>query len=208
MFQTGSRDLSKHETPVERIYREMSTPSSAPPVPNVPTTAPAMHLDASDVSAILQHKRSASLDELNYIIEHAKTFCLSSWQRNQISVQLTIAIVNRARPASTPVDQLFSALGIVETPVGLLHDRSWVQRELRAGTQAIASCRAHRVPRCSCWREARERLWRIQDHFGSGTPETWATVQLWEVFEELENASRPERAAASQPVSQGMETFK
>jgi hypothetical protein len=189
---------------VERIYLEVRQPSSSKPAPK-PEAAPPIELDRSDVNAILAHKRDATPDELQFIVNRAKELQLTSWQRNQIGVQLTIALVNRSRPKpDTNAEFISNTLQIVETPVGPLHDRAWVQRELRAGARAIASCRAHRVPRCSCWREARERLWKIQDHFGSGSPETWATERIWEALEEMERASRPERASElylpSQPV--------
>ena len=198
--------LSKYLTPVERIYREISQPSPQKPAQKT-EAAPPIALKRADVDEILAHKRDAAPEELSYIVEHAKELQLSSWQRNQIGVQLTIELVNRSRPKPDATSEFISnTLQIVETPVGPLHDRAWAQRELRAGAQAIANCRAHRPPRCSCWREARERLWKIQDHFGSGTPETWATERIWEALEEMEKASRPERASElylpSQPVQQ------
>ena len=190
---------------VERIYLEVRQPSSSKPAPKVTEIAPTIELDRSDVNAILAHKRDASTDELQYIIDHSKELQLTSWQRNQIGVQLTILLSNRSRPKQDATAEFISnTLQIVETPVGPLHDQAWVQRELRAGAQAIAQCKRHTPPRCSCWREARERLWRIQDTCGNGTPETWATERIWEALEEMERASRPERASElylpSQPV--------
>src|SRR5207302_8117595 len=147
--------------------------------------------------------RDATAEELNYIISNAKQFFLSSWQRNDIAVRLSLALANRGRPKPDPnLEFIHNTLHVIDTPAGSLQDFEWVQREMQAGSLAIASCKRHRPPRCQCWREARERLWRIQDHFGSRSPESWATERLWVIFEEMELASRPERTVGvqSQPM--------
>lgn len=182
-------------TPVQRLYLDISQPSTSRPAPKVQTAAPAIELAWEDVQAILKRKRDASPEELQYIIDNASHFCLSSWQRNDIGVRLTIAQVNRTRPkASDPIANfLYNTLHVVQTPAGLLHDAGWVQGEMKAGANAIANCKLHRPPRCSCWREARERLWYIQDVFGIRSPEAWAATKLWERFEQYERASRPEQ---------------
>jgi len=187
---------SSNITPVERLYREISqpSPSKSGAEPKVPDAAPAIHLECADVDAILRRSRDASILELEYIIQNAKQFCLSSWQRNDLGVRLTVALANRAQP-KPKADFLSNTLHVVQTPVGLLHDCEWVGREMRAGAMAIRNCRSHRPPRCQCWRTARERLWLIQDTYGGKSPESWAAARLWELFEELEQASRPERMA-------------
>jgi hypothetical protein len=188
-------------TPIELIYRELSQPSSPEPAPR-PMTAPSIRLNRSDVDAILTHKRDATIEELEYIIEHAKELSLATSQRNQIGVELSIALANRSRRKSDVSAEFLYSLGVIETPRGLLHDRAWVQREMRAGAHAIASCKFHKPPRCQCWRSARERLWSIQDYYGSDSPEAWAAERLWTMFEELELASRPERTAEPRSISQ------
>lgn len=202
---TDSNALSNQLTPVERLYQEIRKPVPPKAAPHPPAVAPPLHLEWTDVDAILRHKREASPAELEYIIEHASEFHLKSWQRNQIGVKLSMAMVNRARPTfDAKTEFLYNTLHVAETPAGLLHNREWVQRELKAGAQAIANCRNHRPPRCACWRTERERLWRIQDTCGGGSPEAWATERLWATFEEMEYASQPERATgfgmASQPI--------
>lgn len=190
--------LSNLISPVQRLYLEIRQPSPPKPAPKVPDLAPAINLDGADVDAILKYKRNASADELEYVIAHAKELHLRPWQRDQIGVQLSLALASRGRPKANPTAEFFyHTLGITQTPVGLLHDRSWVDQELKVGTQAIFHCRRHSPPRCSCWREVRERLWHIQDRFGSGSPEAWATAHLWAIFEELEFAERPLRIPAS-----------
>ena len=153
-----------------------------------------MNLLRSDVDAILTRERNASPEELEYIVQNAKQFCLSQSQRNEIGVRLTVAQANRDSPVIDPrTEFLIHTLHVLPTKFGLLHDYDWVQRELKAGAQAIANCRAHRPPRCQCWREARHRLWRIQDTCGPRSPEHFATLRLWESLEQMELASRPER---------------
>lgn len=191
---------------VELIYRQLSQPS--PPKPaapsKIPDATPAISLTWSDVDAILKRKRDASVAQLEYIIENTKRFRLTTYQRNDIGVRLTIMQANRDRPASDPtVNFLVNTLHIFPTPAGLLYEYGWVQRELRAGARAIAECQQHRPPRCDCWREARERLWRIQDTCGADSPEGHATLMLWEKFEEYERASRPERTAPPLTLPRG-----
>lgn len=179
----------------ERMYHEVRQPQPPPPArpPALPVLPPT--LARSDVDAILNRKRSAAPEELQYAIDHAKELRLTSYERDQLGVAMTVALVNRTRPGTyKPSSQfLYDVLDVADTPVGLLHNKSWVQRELKAGGQAIASCRFHRPPRCHCWRSARETLWQIQNEYGERSPEGYACVKLWEQLEELEQAARPER---------------
>jgi hypothetical protein len=188
-------------TAIERIYREVSQPAPSQPAPKV-TVAPSIHLNRSDVDAFLTHKRDATIEELEYIVENAKEFQLTSGQRNQIGVMLTIMLASRSRSKPNASAEFLYSLCVVETPRGLLHDRAWVQQEMRDGAKAIATCKSHKPPRCHCWRDARERLWSIQDHYGGNSPEAWAAERLWTMFEELELASRPERTTGLGMVSQ------
>src|ERR1700733_6816569 len=193
MFPMDCSRLSNPLSPVERIYLEIRQPSLPKPAPKAPDPAPSIQLDGADVDAILKHKRTASVAELEHVIAHADELHLRPWQRNQIGVELTLVLANRARPKPNPTAEFFyNTLGITQTPVGLLHDRSWLDRELKAGTQAIFNCRRHSPPRCNCWRAVRERLWNIQDRCGAASPEAWATEQLWVIFDELEFAERPQ----------------
>jgi hypothetical protein len=194
---------------IENIYREVSQPAPPKSLPKASATPSPIRLERADVDDILTHKRNATIEELEEIIERSKELQLTTWQRNQIGVELSIALAHRSRRKADPATEFLSVLHVVETPRGLLHDYEWVQQEMRAGAQAIASCKLHRPPRCSCWREARERIWRIQDYCGSDSAEAWATEQMWNMFEEMELASRPERATglgvAPQQIPQGFE---
>ena len=186
-------NVSSSHTPVQRLYREISEPSPSKPAPKIQAATPVITLDWTDVDKILRRNRHASPEELEYLVHHAEEFQLSSWQVNDLSVRLTIALANRSKPPEHPNAELFNQLDILETPCGLLHNRSWFEREMRAGANAIANCKLHRPPRCLCWREGRERLWCIQDSFGKRSPEAWAATRLWEMFEEYERVSQPER---------------
>lgn len=188
-----SNDSSSYITSVERIYREVCKPSAAKPAPKRPDPPPPIKLEYGDVREILANKRSASIEELTHISENWKKFCLTIRQRNDISLRITIALAHRGRPAASPNAELYALLDLADTPVGLLHHRSWFERELRMGAQAISSCKLHRPPRCDCWRGARERLWLVQDKYGAKSPEAWAATKLYEQLEELEAASKPER---------------
>jgi hypothetical protein len=201
--------LSDYLTSTERLYLDIRQPVPAKPAPpKVAELAAPLHLEPWDVDAIVRKKRSASADELQYVIDHAKRFCLTTRQRDEIGVRLTLAVVNRARPTLDPTTIfLYESLHVIQTPAGLLQDCEWIQREMKAGASAISNCRWHRPPRCECWRSARERLWQIQDRCGSKSPEGWATERLWGMFEEMEQAERPQRArlgAASQSLPEGI----
>jgi hypothetical protein len=67
---------------------------------------------------------------------------------------------------------------------------------MRSGSKAIAECRRHMPPHCSCWRDAREALWHIRSSFPERSPEAFAAMQVWESLEDLEFSSRPERREA------------
>jgi hypothetical protein len=71
---------------------------------------------------------------------------------------------------------------------------------LRSGAQAIAQCPRHLPPRCSCWREARSRLWFVQDKYGARSPEAFTATRIYGMLEEMELASRPERTPALPPT--------
>lgn len=183
-------------TPVERIYLELRQPAPSKPEPQAQETAAQIDLDASDVQAILQNRRSATPAELEHILSRAKFYRLNSRDKNEISVRLTVALASRGRPAPSPTAELLAQLDYVQTPAGLLANKSFFDRELRQGAQRIAACVHHTVPRCQCWREARERLWHIQDTYGTKSPEAWMAERMYILFEEMELAERPERIAA------------
>lgn len=188
-------DSCNYVSSLELIYRQLSQPCPPKPAPEPAPEPTPISLDASDVDALLRNKLSASVPELEWVLERAKQFNLSVRQRNDISLRVTIALAGRGRPAAHRDAGLFAQLDLVDIPgIGLLNHKSWWDRELRSGAQAIANCKDHRPPRCQCWRTARERLWHIQDRYGSRSPEAWAATRLWESLEELEEASRPGRA--------------
>jgi len=180
----------------EKIYREISKPSprAAQPTRNTETTK-TVELKQDDVDAILRHSRSATMEELQCILAHPKEFSLSPWQRDEIRLMLSIAVAAKSRQARgiredrTP--QFLASFGIVTTPVGLLHNPEWFAAELRAGTQAIASCRNHQPPLCQCWRQSRHRLYNARQIYDDKSPEAWAALQAWELLEEIELSSRP-----------------
>jgi hypothetical protein len=185
----------------ERIYRELARPKPvdvklAPAADVKPVT-----LTRADVDAIISRKRTATPDELQDIISHAKDFDLTSGERNLLGVELSVAIAQRirgldGRRQDHPSDRLIHDLGYAQTPFGLLYDRASFQRQMQSGSKAIAECRRHTPPHCECWRETREALWYIRSLFQERSPEAFAAMQVWESLEDLEFSSRPERREA------------
>lgn len=172
-------------TPLARLYQEISRPSPLKPAVKITQTGP-VEPSAADVDAIVKRRRSGSIAELEYIIASAKKLGLKPAQRNDLCVQLTILQSNQGRRPVSPNAKLFAQLDVAETPVGLLHHRSWFETELRVASQAIASCKLHRPPRCQCWQTVRERLWQVQDRYGANSPEGWVATRMWELLEEYE----------------------
>jgi hypothetical protein len=120
---------------------------------------------------------------------------LTEGERNQLGLDLSICVAQRARRVNgrrdDPNSKFIHDLGYALTPFGLLPDRAWYQKELQAATKAIAACRRHVLPQCSCWRRARENLYGIRESFGERSPESWAALKVWEALEEIEQSSRP-----------------
>jgi hypothetical protein len=192
--------MTPHVLPaVEIIYRELARPKPEEAKPaNVAAVKPPLTRD--DVTAIIHGKRSATPEELQEILS-TKDLKLSEFERNQISVDFTVTMSQRARQVNgreDPSSKLIHDLGYAVTPFGLLADRAWYQTELQAATKAIAACRRHVTPQCACWREARASLYSIRELFGERSPESWAALRVWEALEEIELSSRPERTGIAE----------
>jgi hypothetical protein len=186
--------MTFNPTIVERTYRQIALPKPPQPKPASATQTTKAELTRTDVDAIIQRTRAASPEELQQIIARAKDFKLTEGERNQLSVDLTIAMAQRARAVngrreSPGAEFVSKVLGLVDTPHGLI-ERDWVNRMMREGSQAIQRCRNHRPPRCSCWSAVRAMLWQAS---ASGeTPEGWAAQHIYEFLESFELASRPD----------------
>jgi len=180
--------------PVERIYRELAKPKAAPPPPAPLRAEVKKVLTRADVDDIIARRRSATSDELSHILANATAFSLTTGEKNQLSVDATIAMAHARRSATrreSPGEQFIAqTLGLLPTPYGLF-ERAFVDRTLRAGSDNIRRCRSHRPARCSCWASQRAILWEARAH-GEKTPEGWASVRIFEALEQLETTSRPE----------------
>jgi hypothetical protein len=180
---------------VERIYREISQPSPPQPKPASATTdAKQVTLTRADVNAIIERRRVGSPEDLQYIIDNAKSLHLNQGERNQIGCDLSILMAQRARQVNgrreNPAAQFISqVLGLAETPYGMI-ERAWINHQLRAGAQAISRCRNHRPPACQCWAASRVTLWQAQAN-GEKSPAAWAATRIYAFLEDLELASRP-----------------
>ncbi len=187
-------------TPYDLAYRQISEPKPCPAEPVRAVVATKTDLTRADVDTIIQRQRNATPEELEEIIARAKDFKLTDGERNQLGVDLSTAIAQRVRGQNgrrqDPSAKLISNLGYAETPFGLLYDRASFQTQMRTGSKAIAECRRHVPPHCSCWRDTREALWHIRSSFPERSPEAFAAMQVWESLEDLEFSSRPERREA------------
>jgi hypothetical protein len=184
-------------TPVERIYRELARPK-AQNVQPVPEAAKKLDLSRDDVTAILQRKSSASADQLQQILSNERKYKLSRSERDQLSLDLTIAIAqarqNNGKPDDPNARFIAQVLGLLDTPFGMI-ECSFVANLLRAGSQNIAQSKRHQPPKCECWSAQRAILWQAQTSNGEKSPEAWAATRIYETLEDLELASRPDRVS-------------
>jgi hypothetical protein len=177
----------------EKIFRELS-PQAQPPKPTRATADPKpIALTRADVDAILQRMRSATPEELEFIIAHAKEFILTDGQRDQLCCDLTIVAAQRARQGNGRridgnAEFISKVLGMIETPFGLVA-RSFVDDLLREGSRNISRCRLHRVPLCACWSAQRAMLYQASAN-GEKSPDGWAATRIRAALEQLELASR------------------
>jgi hypothetical protein len=183
-------------TPVERIYRDLARPKAPGPKPGSEATKKA-ELSRDDVSAILQRKRSASPEQLQQILNDTRKYRLTQCERDQLSLDLTIAIAharqNNGKREDPNARFVAQVLGLLETPFGLI-ERSFVDDLLCAGSQNIARCKRHQPPKCQCWSAQRAILWQAQSANGEKSPEAWAARRIYDALEELELASRSDRS--------------
>jgi hypothetical protein len=180
---------------VELIYREIARPK--PPEPKPAHVDEVRKIERADVDAILRRERFGTSEELEHIIANAKEYKLTSGEKNQLSVDLTVAIARMKRQVNgrqqDPNTRFIArTLGLLPTPFGLV-DREFVEAQLQTGAQAIARCRNHRPPKCQCWSGQREILWQAQSAHGERSPEGWAATRMFESLEELESAAGLER---------------
>ena len=171
-------------TAVERIYRELARPK-AQSVQQVPEAVRKSELSHDDVSAILQRKTSASADQLQRILNDAKKYRLTQGERDQLSLDLTIAIAqarqNNGKPDDANARFIAQVLGLLDTPFGLI-ERSFVDDLLRAGSENIARCKRHQPPKCQCWSAQRAILWQAQNSNGEKSPEAWTAGRIYEAL--------------------------
>jgi hypothetical protein len=181
----------------ERIYLELSRPEAPQPRPASAVAGPKkVEPTRADVNELIQRQRVGTPQELEAILAKAKDLRLTEGERNQLSVDVTIAMAQRARNVngrreSPAAEFLSKVLGLAETPYGMI-ERAWINHQFRTGAQAITRCKLHRPPRCSCWAASRVELWQAQAS-GEKSPEGWAASRIYDFLEELELSSRPER---------------
>jgi hypothetical protein len=188
--------MTQYISATEKIYRELSQRKPPQPKPARPV-AVVKPLTRADVDAIIQRKRTATPEELEQIVANAKDLKVTRGEMDQINLDLSIHLAQRTCAFNGKRDDpnlsfIHRTLGLMVTPHGMI-ERQWFETLLRSNVDAIARCRNHRPPRCECWSGAREILWQTSHTHGDKSPEAWAALQVWEILEELEMSSRPER---------------
>lgn len=173
---------------LDAIYSSIAQPSPARPKPEPKSSTP--RVTGEDVDAILAYQRSGTPEELQQILERDREFGLSTWQRNKLGLALSIAVAAKFRQGQGECEDATSpflrSIGAQETPAGLLFDAKRFPAELKRGIEGIMACRRHKPTRCQCWRDSRDRLYAIREHWGERSPEAWGAVRVWEILEDLE----------------------
>jgi hypothetical protein len=185
---------------VELIYRDICKPQPAKPkVEVVQPEKPGC--TRADVDRILAFELSATPEELQSILDRAKEFELSTWQRDKIALQMTIAMAAKLRQSQgvreDSTSLLFRSMGILQTPAGLLYGAERFAAELKAGAKAIMACRNHRPPLCRCWLASRDWLYAVRETYGQRSPESYAALKVWNALEEIELAGRANRSGVT-----------
>jgi hypothetical protein len=193
-------------TPVQMMYRTISQPSPSSPK-LVRIAVPRKIITRADVDQIIQRRRSASPEGLQEILD-TKDLKLTEGERNQISVDITLAVAQRSRRMNGWREDenakfISQVLGYAETPHGLV-ERSFIADILREGAANIQRCRLHRPPLCDCWSAQRAILWEARAG-GEKTPEGWVARRLFDALQDLETSSRPEQQAQS--IDTGLTTI-
>ncbi len=159
--------MTQYISQAERLYREIATPKTPPPKPaHVATDAKPITLTRNDVIAIATHARTASAEELQYILDHAKELSVTTEERAAISLDLSLIMAHRTRRLNGLRDDpsakfIAQVLRLAETPYGLV-SREWVNEQLADGSSAIQRCKLHRPPSCECWSASRAILYQAE----------------------------------------------
>src|SRR5947209_8015988 len=85
-------------TATARLYQQIREPQPPKVAPKAAEPAPPLRLEWSEVQDILKKSRTPSIAELRYILEHAKELGLNARRRNELSVELTIALAADRQP--------------------------------------------------------------------------------------------------------------
>jgi hypothetical protein len=184
---------SDYITPTERVYRDLSNPEPLKPAKNAPAKEP--EITRAEVEEIMARRRSASPEILQYVLDNSKKFELTSYDREKLGLDLSIAVAAKMRAArgihaNPSAEFLSSVLGVEETPMGLLSEAQWFREELRVASKEITSCRQHKPPRCTCWAASRGRLYAVRQACGDRSPEGYTALKLWTALEDLEKSSQ------------------
>jgi hypothetical protein len=182
--------------PVELIYRELTRPK-VPQAKPASERAKNRELTRDDVNAIIARTRGATPEELQFLISHRKELDLTEGERNQLGVDLSVAMALRARQLNGKREDvnarfIHDTLGLAITPYGLV-ERRFFEAQLRSGAEAIVNCQHHNPPKCACWRTEREALWYIAVNHGDNSPEACMSVKVWEALEDIETSARSMR---------------
>jgi hypothetical protein len=188
-----------HLTPVELIYRKLSQPS--PPQPARVSQEPKLQpeLTRDEVDAIIQRKRSATPEQLQAIIDRAQHYRLSTWQRNQLGVDIGVALAAKARGRPNS-DSVFKSSSTTFWIMPTRHSECWPTAASSRISLSVArkefhaAGQTHHPPRGACWAPQRQMLWHVQSVYGDRSPEAYVGGRIWEALEEMEVAARPHRA--------------
>jgi hypothetical protein len=166
--------------------------------------APSIHLTRSDLTGILEHRRSSTIDELEWLLAHGndREVRLTTTEELELRNLLARQILDRflrARGVNRNEEFIAVTLGTYRTAWGdLTKAEIELLESIRAHAySAIFACADHRREHCACWRDAREQLFGIRSRAGEDSALANAALAVWNSIESLAR-NRQRQVAADQ----------
>ncbi len=182
----------------ERLYllrraERSSPPPESPPKPQ-PVPQPPLRLTREDVDAIIANRRSATVEEVEWVLSHGNDARIGLTTVDEFHLR-TIAAraladrhVAHIRRATDPSEEFeVRVLKLYPTEYGSLTAEEVERLEsirLKA-TAAIQNCSEHKRERCRCWSEAREQLYTIRCDCGEKSAMGMAALGVWNSVERV-----------------------
>lgn len=153
--------------------------------------SPDLKLTRSNATDIIAKRRTARIEEIEWLLAHANDPQLQLSSAEQFELRTLAARLQSDRTCGQASQQsekfVVQVIGTYRTPYGDLNRSDVAQLESihTSAERAIAACRKHDSERCVCWREAREQLFELRRTAGDKSPLGLAALAVWNTIESL-----------------------